>query len=204
MSVYTVKRITGTPDYKNLPVFEIKNFYKTDNYKPVTKGILILREDAGFEITMWSLEANPRAIYHNPNDLIHTDSCMEAFINFYPEMPELGYLNVEMNVNAASKVSFGTGRHTRNDVVKRNLPHPAVFAEKLEIDGSPAWRVKTIIKFELIQALYGRSDFSKGHSMRANFYKCGDHTDLPHWGTWSPIGGLDFHSPEYFGNLVID
>jgi hypothetical protein len=152
---------------------------------------------------MWCFEEHPRAIYHNPNDLVHTDSCMEAFVNYYPEMRELGYLSVEMNVNAASHSSFGTGRYTRQFVLDRGLPHPEAETEILKIDGRPAWRARSLIRLELLKALYGRDDFAPGHMMKANFYKCGDHTAAPHWGTWAEVKKQDFHTPEFFGDLAI-
>ena len=39
--------------------------------------------------------------------------------------------------------------------------------------------------------------------MRGNFYKCGDHTVNPHWGSWAPVDKVDFHVPLLFGDLEI-
>lgn len=202
MPEYTVHRLEPQSSGEHLPTFAVEHFYSSD-YTAETKGRLFFREGAGFELAMWCMEENPRAIYHNPNDPVHTDSCMEAFINFYPQLPELGYLNIEMNAAQAARCSFGTGRHTRNFVVSRNLPHPETRVEFLRLDGKPAWRVSALIRLELLQALYGRCDFPTGHKMRGNFYKCGDHTARPHWGSWAPISKLDFHSPSCFGTLFI-
>ena len=43
------------------------------------------------------------------------------------------------------------------------------------------------------------------HSLRANFYKCGDKTAHPHYLSWSPIHTEkpDFHRPEFFGELIL-
>ena len=40
----------------------------------------------------------------------------------------------------------------------------------------------------------------------ANFYKCGDETQKPHYLSWSPVktSKPDFHSPEYFGKLIFE
>ena len=202
MSLYEVRRVTGEPDYSALPVFEITHFL-TENAEPRARGQFFLREGIGFEFVMWCFEENPRALFHNPNDPVHTDSCMEGFVNYYPEMRELGYLSVEINANAASHSSFGTGRFTRNFVLERGLPHPRTSVEFLTIEGKPVWRARATIRLELLESLYGRSDFQSGHKMAANFYKCGDHTDAPHWGAWAKIEKLDFHAPEYFGELVV-
>ncbi|NLC14527.1 MAG: hypothetical protein GX768_10865, partial [Chloroflexi bacterium] len=50
---------------------------------------------------------------------------------------------------------------------------------------------------------YGQCTFEPGHKIRANFYKCGDHTQTPHWGMWNPVTIRDFHSPQYFGDLIM-
>ena len=203
LDIYTVHRLAKGQDNIDAEKFEITHFHEAGSKAPRTMGHVILREGVGFEITMWCFEENPRAIYHNPNDLVHTDSCMEAFINYYPELPEFGYLNVEMNANAASHCSLGTGLHDRVFVLDKGLPHPEVKVEKLLIDDCPAWRASTTIHLSLLQNLYGRCDFPSGHKMKANFYKCGDHTNDPHWGSWKPISRLDFHNPEHFGDLII-
>jgi hypothetical protein len=40
-------------------------------------------------------------------------------------------------------------------------------------------------------------------TIRANFYKCGDSTAVPHYLSWSHIATEtpDFHRPEFFGEL---
>jgi hypothetical protein len=202
MPVYEVLRVNGEPNYSAIPVFDVARSL-TDASPPETRGQFFLREGIGFEIVMWCFEENPRAIYHNPNDPVHTDSCMEAFVNYYPEMRELGYLSVETNANAAAHSSFGTGRFTRRFVLDRGLPHPRSEARFISDGGGNRWTVRTLIRLELLKSLYGRCDFPRGHKMRGNFYKCGDHTDEPHWAAWAEVGKLDFHTPDFFGELVI-
>ncbi|MDD3966848.1 MAG: carbohydrate-binding family 9-like protein [Candidatus Marinimicrobia bacterium] len=43
-----------------------------------------------------------------------------------------------------------------------------------------------------------------GSRWRANFYKCGDKTSHPHWGSWQALDILIFHQPESFGILEFD
>ena len=71
----------------------------------------------GMDVTMRCYETKPRAIWHNPNNDIYTDSCMEFYINCFPEIPQKGYLNLEMNSNGAAFCSFGTSRHARSLVI---------------------------------------------------------------------------------------
>ena len=88
--------------------------------------------------------------------------------------------------------------------IKRGLPHPEVRVERFVVDGADHWRATCLLKTALLKALYERKcDFAPGHRMRGNFYKCGDHTDSPHWGSWAPVEKVDFHVPHLFGDLII-
>ena len=171
---------------------------------PETSGQVVYLPGEGLEVSMVCREKNPRAIYYNPNDPVHTDSCMEAFLDCFPDLPQYGYIGLEMNANGASHCSFGTSRHVRNYVLKRGLAHPEVAVERFTQDGADYWRATCLLKNSLLEALYERNcDFAPGHRMRGNFYKCGDHTDAPHWGSWAPVERVDFHVPHLFGDLII-
>ena len=54
--------------------------------------------------------------------------------------------------------------------------------------------------------LIGLDPANLPHSIRANFYKCGDKTAHPHYLSWSPIDTPkpDFHRPDFFGELLLD
>lgn len=47
-------------------------------------------------------------------------------------------------------------------------------------------------------------DSVSGSNWRANFYKCGDATSHPHWGSWQPVPIVNFHLPECFGEIVFE
>ena len=197
---YTIVRGDKVPN-----VFSVDVIRPEGTEGPETKGTLRWIPGKGMEVTMWCFEENPRAIWHNPNDPVHTDSCMEAFLDFFPEQPAFGYLNLEVNANSAVTCSFGPDRYTRNHVLKRGLPHPEARVERLELEGRKAWRFTCLLRQSLLEGLYRQScDLPSGHRMRGNFYKCGDHTDAPHWRSWRPVGELDFHAPKYFGDLVVE
>ena len=170
----------------------------------LTRGQLVYLPGVGLEVMMTCRETNPRAVYHNPNDPVHTDSCMEAFLDCFPDLPQYGYIALEMNVNGACHCSFGTSRHLRDYVLQRGLPHPEVAIERFVEDGVDYWRATCLLKTALLEALYERDcTFLPGHRMRGNFYKCGDHTNSPHWGSWAPVEKVDFHVPHLFGDLIV-
>lgn len=204
--MYKIKTIKNETDYSQKEVLEIKEYAWGCEYRPKTYASLVYIEDKGFELKMWCYEENPRAVYLKPNDKVHTDSCMEAFINFYPEMEDKGYVSYEMNANGASHHSFGLGRGTRKYVLDLGFSHPEVEVIKQTVENEPVWEVKAFITLEHLKNLYGKAEFKKGDKLRANFYKCGDATDMPHYGSWHPIVAEkpDFHRPECFGELVID
>lgn len=184
--------------------FLIENYRCEGAPGPETLGQVVYLPQAGLEVSMWTREDNPRAVYHNPNDPVHTDSCMEAFINCFPGVPAYGYVGLEMNANGACHCSFGTTRYARNYVVKRGLAHPEVAVDRFELEQASWWRVTCLLRQPLLEALYERScAFVKGHRMRGNFYKCGDDTAHPHWGSWAPIEEVDFHAPNLFGDLEV-
>lgn len=171
---------------------------------PNTHATLCWIPDEGFALTMWCFEEDPMAAYHNPNDPVHTDSCMECFLNVFPEMEDKGYMSIEMNPNGACHSSFGTDRHNRDYLLNLGQPHPEVTVSRGVREGRPSWQARALFRRDVLEALYGRAcDFGPGHIMRANFYKCCEAKEPCHWASWAPVSRLDFHMPEHFGTLEI-
>ncbi len=126
--------------------FPISNYRCEGAVGPETYGQMVYLPQEGLEISMWCREENPRAIYHNPNDPVHTDSCMEAFINCFPDDPAYGYVGLEMNANGASHCSFGTTRYARGYIIKRGLAHPEVFVDRFEREQASWWRATCLLR----------------------------------------------------------
>lgn len=191
--VYYVKT-QGQPD-----VFSVSNSHEKGAKAPKVEGTLRYIPGTGLELTMQCWEENPKAVVTVPDERVCVDSCMEMFLCCFPE-PGAGYLNVEMNAIGNAKCAFGPDRHNRRTLSEMGLPRPVVTATI----GEDAWQVQCLVTEQLLEKLYNRPcNFAPGHEMRANFYKCGDETDTPHWATWAPVGRLDFHAPEFFGCLII-
>ena len=192
-SVYYVKT-DGVPD-----VFAVANSHEKGAQAPKVEGTLCYIPGTGLELTMQCWEKNPRAEVTVPDERVCVDSCMEMFICCFPEQGA-GYLNVEMNAIGNAKCAFGPDRNNRQTLTEMGIPRPTITATA----GEDRWQVQCLVTEELLEKLYNRPcQFAPGHEMRANFYKCGDETDAPHWATWAPIGRLDFHTPEFFGRLKI-
>ena len=100
---------------------------------------------------------------------------------------------------------YGPVREGRTRRPKEQMKKILRFAHleggPLDKEGVQTWRVGVVIPFELI----GVDPGNLPHSIRANFYKCGDKTAHPHYLSWSPIDTPkpDFHRPEFFGELLL-
>lgn len=186
-------------DFSRAEKAMISNYKWTEGYAPEAYAQLICILDRGFALRMTCKEVNPKAVYTNYNDPVYKDSCMEFFASFNPESDK--YMNFEMNSNGAFLAAVRTERANKTPI-DTLAPLPEVKEEKSE-DG---WSVEVFFSNELIGALFGKDSFKSGESFKGNFYKCGDETEIPHFGMWSPIENEkpDFHRPEFFGTFTIE
>lgn len=168
---------------------------------PPTTFRMIFCPNSGFHILMHSLEIPDPCRFLSNDEPVHQDSCMEFFADFFPEQHR-GYVNIETNAAGAMLCMFGATRENRQFTKEITTLHPIAKTE-ISDDG---WRLWLNIPLEFIEALYGTSKFSPGHLIRGNFYKCGDKTSSPHWGSWNWLGDqpIDFHQPETFGSLILN
>jgi hypothetical protein len=132
---------------------------------------------------------------------VYTDSCMELFL-----MPDPGnsnnYFNWEFNPTGAMYLSLGTCRFDRLDI------HPDDYRELFQVrtmTHAGGWRLAYRIPLSFVRRFFPSLEWRAGHTMRGNFYKCGDKTARPHFGCWSPIDlpEPDFHCPDFFGTLEL-
>ncbi len=139
---------------------------------------------------------------------VYKDSCVEFFIS--PEgSPH--YYNFEFNCLGTALVQVGTGRSER-EILKPELTEkiqrfPSLGRAPLKkyhqglAEEAESWSLMLIIP----AVLFVRDPFDnfKGARFRANFYKCGDDHESPHYLSWNPVmtEHPDFHRPECFGEL---
>lgn len=151
-------------------------------------------------------EAGVRAKYGEDNGAVWTDSCVEFF-----SIPagDGVYYNIECNCIGTILIGAGPARNNREhapaevtQLVKRwsslgNRP----FEERV---GETAWEVALVIPYGAF--FKHRIEGLDGKKVRANFYKCGDELQTPHFLSWNPIGveKPDFHRPDFFGELEFE
>jgi len=151
-------------------------------------------------------EERVRVRYTKFQDPVYKDSCVEFFVDMFPGK-NLGYVNFETNAAGTLLAAFGPDRSSRQPLWPEDLAEfETASSIRGPVDGAHGagdWTLEYRIPLSLFRKLY-RGEIVSGHKARANFYKCGDETEIAHYGAWSPVEtpAPDFHRPEFFGELV--
>lgn len=171
---------------------------------PKTEAALVFLPETGFAVYMRCMETNPRTVCREPDSPVYQDSCMECFLNLYPGEGKR-YLNFEVNSSGTMLCQAGDCKSERTFLRSLGIEPPKVTVRREDW----YWEICYIIPFSLIRKTYGKRDvshdFRPGAMIKGNFYKCGDLTEYPHYGSWRRIGVKtpDFHQPDFFGEIEI-
>ncbi|MGB1020827.1 MAG: carbohydrate-binding family 9-like protein [Flavobacteriaceae bacterium] len=152
-------------------------------------------------------EAHILAQHNAPNTATHRDSCVEFFID--PDQSG-GYYNFEFNCIGTTHLAYGPDRYSRTFIDPEKITSSLFIESTLgnqpfeEKTGDFHWEMVVAIPSSLF-IYHPNLKFDKLES-KANFFKCGDDTQKPHFLSWQPIDTPkpDFHRPEFFGNLMFD
>jgi hypothetical protein len=111
-------------------------------------------------------------------------------------------MNFETNSNGAFLAAVRKERKNKTPIDK------LIDINDITIKGtkeSDRWYVEYLLPFDDIEKLFGVSEFTSGYTFKGNFYKCGDETAVPHFGSYYPINlpSPDFHCPSFFGDFII-
>ena len=139
-------------------------------------------------------EASVRAVALADDGRVWEDACVEFFLS--PEGNDF-YYNFECN--CATKLLLhgglaGTERPGASEEVLKSVKRwyslgTEPFEERV---GECTWEVALIIP---VSAIFRHEiETLNGKTMRANFYKCGDLLQTPHFLSWSPI---DLPQPKF-------
>ena len=192
---YRVK-ICETCDWSSAEVASIDKYVWGGSYRPLAAARALYVPNTGLFVRLTCREHSPKAVYTEFYQPVYKDSCLE----FFADIGNTGkYVNCEMNSNGALLMGFGEGRHGRVHIDELTTV-PQVKATR----GEDEWSVEILLCDGLIDELWG-ARLSEGSRFRGNFYKCGDETEIIHYGMWSPVrtDSPDFHRPEYFGEFVL-
>lgn len=151
-------------------------------------------------------EASVRAVAPHDDASVWEDACVEFF-----SIPAGDGVYYNLECNCAGTILIGAGKERGNrqrapqEVLDKVLRWTSLGREPFEERiGECAWEVALIVPFEAfflhnLQSLDGKT-------IRANFYKCGDKLQKPHFLSWNPIEieKPDFHRPDFFGELHLE
>ena len=203
MKEYRIRMLDEKPaDWSGIAKAEINEYVWGKDYMPVCYAQVVFVKGDGFYARMTCEEKNPKAVYTEFMSGVCRDSCLEFFASYDASKPD--YVNVEMNSIGTSLIAVGPDRYHRTDI-DRFVGGPFEVEAKIEEN---CWHVCARITLTDLEKIYGLKPetFSAGYAFRGNFYKCGDDTEIVHYGMWNPVGteNPDFHRPEYFGKLILE
>ncbi|MBT8183586.1 MAG: hypothetical protein KJN76_01995 [Eudoraea sp.] len=152
-------------------------------------------------------EAHVLARRTQTNSATHRDSCLEFFLD---PKAEGNYYNFEVNAIGTVHLAYGPG------IGKRTFVDPELIEEKIrvksslgdapfdELEGEQAWELTLVIPSEIL--VYDPGIQFKKLQSRANFFKCGDDSTVPHYLSWNAVATErpNFHTPQFFGTLLFE
>ncbi len=179
-------------------------------YRPETE--LRLQYDAAGIYGIFQVHDNAiRCVVKKFQDSVCSDSCVEIFLQ---PMHGVGYSNFEINASGVlltmhiedERRAPGGFRRWRylsaEEAAGIKIFHTLPDYIPDEITTPTAYRVGFFLPFQLFSAIFGAPVPVRGTVWRGNAFKCGDETSKPHYLSWQPLKQLNFHTPEYFGELV--
>lgn len=171
-------------------------------YKPITY-CAVARSSHSLFLRFYVWGNMLKAVYYTDQSPVHEDSCVE----FFCKLPgDAEYRNFEFNCIGTCSASVRKGR--KEDVrplspeeMKTIKRLPSIVPNAFnELSGHFEWDLTVEIPFGLM----GVDAQHLPEFIEANFYKCADDTEFPHFVSWNPIEieKPDFHRPEFFGKIV--
>ena len=197
MKSYTLKKVSGAPNWNTIPALDIDVPYRTPaNIEAWAK---LCWDETGIYVNLRAREEHIRCEETGPLPMICNDSCLEFF--FRPT-ESMAYFNFEFNL--ACGLWLGHGLNV-NDLVRlvvsdeKELFHPESYRTD---DG---WGITFHVPFTFIQHFFPDFKAYEGLKFYGNCYKCGDLTVQEHYLSWNKIEQekLSFHTPQFFGRMIL-
>ncbi len=191
MEEYIIKRITTTPNWKEIPKLKIDNVL-WDSDDSIKAGAQLCTNGEYLYVHMYSTEEDVRAQYTKPMSPVYKDSCLEFF--FKAESQE-NYFNFEINPNGAMILQYGSSIFNRFFIIRENEREYFDIRTNRTSDG---WELFYRIPRSFISTFYNNKYEFEG-ILQANMYKCGGATR--NYMSWAKVNSEkpNFHRPEDFG-----
>lgn len=221
MKTYHVMRVEQPPEpatsfdapaWKAAPCGEVASFHAASSDHHPKVRFRMLRSADALHLKFHVSDRYVLARRTRPHDFVCNDSCVEFLTA--PEHGE-GYVSFEMNcigtllsyhIRDWRRVPGGFASFDRlPEELFRSVTITTTCHEPIEQEiASPMeYEVGIRIPFTLFEVKTGSPPPHTGSRWRGNFFKCADESSHPHWASWQSIGKeLNFHQPDYFGELL--
>ena len=196
--------------WRNVSALSVNNFRPEGSaHRPQTLCKLLYDQDMLYGIFQVD-DQYVRCVNTGFQTDVYKDSCVEIFLQ---PKPAGGYFNFEFNCGGALLASYVTDPARVNGRVSKCTPltqdddrqiqryHNLPKVVESEITPKLIWFLEFSIPFSVLAKYAGPLGEISGQTWRGNFYKYGNETSHPHWGSWSPVRELNFHLPECFGSI---
>lgn len=188
----------------NFEYIDMLNWPQLFPYKPDVK-FKVLRTETSIFIKYYVREKSLRAMYADDQEPVWEDSCVEFF---FRNVEDDFYYNFEFNCIGTCVATKRKGRN--EDVSPLNKEQLQQIKRLPSLGKVPFGRQEGVFEWTLMVEIpliilnLGEENMLASE-LYANFYKCGDETQFPHYLSWNYILSEqpDFHLPEYFGELIL-
>ena len=220
---YVIRRAVTPPEFRGdwdgpawgrADVLEITHFHANSSaHRPRTR-VKLLYDDAGVYVLFRVADRYVRCVQRQHQSHVYRDSCVEFFVQ---PKPASGYFNIEFNClgvmllyHMADPPRGASGKlegHTvlpPGELATIRVAHSLPDDLRGEITEPIEWWLEYFVPDALLERYVGPFEPPAQRRWRGNFYKCGDDTSHPHWGSWAPIERLDFHQPDHFAPLTFE
>lgn len=171
----------------------------TKKDKPQVSFVAAYGPDA-FYLKFYVNEEYYKSDYLETHDPVSKDSCVEFFVSF----DQKSYYNFEFNALGTCLAAFGADRDDREKLpveVVNQIERSVTWQRYLPDEAVYEWELSLVIPFSVL--CFSDLNGIKDGQVTANFYKCGDDLEVPHYLSWNPVlsDSIDFHQPTFFGRL---
>ncbi|BAU55545.1 carbohydrate-binding family 9-like protein [Mucilaginibacter gotjawali] len=174
--------------------------WSNSGYKP-NVSFAIAYTSESILLKYFVTEKYTTAVYHEINDPVFEDTCVEFFIAFGDDK---NYYNLEFNRLGTPLVGYGPGKQDRTLLQNASISQIkslGKMASEPDAEGHIEWELALCIPLSLF--VHHHINPLTDSIGRVNFFKCGDNLPEPHFLSWSSVDSPlpDFHLPEFFGTI---
>ncbi len=210
----------GTPDLSSDAVWSgaseaaVTHFtWEDSGHRPDARARVIY-DDNWLAIRFTVKDQYVRAVAEKFNDSVCSDSCVEFFVAPSDDPAQDAYFNFEVNCggtmllyacpSSAQRLAGAGSVHVSEEdgeTIQMAATLPKIVEP--ELTEPTQWSVEYHVPWTLFEKYFEVKRPRAGQTWRGNFYKCGDRTSHPHWGSWSPVDTPrpSFHQPDFYQPL---